>query len=93
MDKKIIDGSYEKRNIDRENTLAAKLDLRDFYSKRRTIVDQMFKMKNYINSLPLFKRTLAKWILEPWVYKTMQNIPDTLSADGCFGYPWVSLKD
>lgn len=93
MGKKIIDESYENKHIDRENTLAAKLSLRDFYSKRRTTVDQMFKMKNYINSLPIIKRTLARWILEPWVYNTMQNIPDTISKDGHFGYPWVSLKD
>ena len=93
MNKKNIDELYEQHNIDKENTLVAKLALRDFYSKRRTIVDEMFRLKHYAKSLPFYKKIMAKWILEPFIYNTMKNIPDTLSADGCFGYPWVSLKD
>jgi hypothetical protein len=93
MQTKIIDETYEKKHIEMENTLQAKLDLRDFYCKRRTTVDQLFKLKNYIKSFPLLKRLLAIWILEPWFYNTMKNIPNTLSKDGEFGYPWCSLKD
>ena len=93
MSKNFIDESYEKKHIEKENSLEAKLNLRDFYSKRRTTVDEMFKIKHYVKSLPLYKRILARWVLEPFVCNTMKNIPDTLSADGCFGYPWVSLKD
>jgi hypothetical protein len=92
MQIKYINENYENKHIEMENNLQAKLALRDSFSKRRTTVEQLFKLKNYIKSLPLLKRILAIWIIEPWFYNTMKNIPNRLSKDGEFGYPWCSLK-
>ena len=94
MDKtKEIPEAWEQKQIDREDVLGAKLCARDHWSQRRAEVDQRFALKWYIMALPLFKRCLAKWVMNDWFEEENRNSIHVLNSEGSFSYPDISLKD
>ena len=90
---KDISENWERKQVDREDGLEAKLWVRKHWSERRAKVDQRFELKWYIKSLSPIKRYIAKKILSPWFEKKNRENSCYHSADGVFAYPDVSLDD